>query len=371
MTTTAPARHAAPRPSPVGSRVVGTDQPRRLSRTTLDDRLTLAGSAFGSASLVWVLYDQVLPFAGVLGFLICWYVAFLAFYVALTAMAHPGPMVLDRLAQAVITGGAAIVGLALVFTIVYTFFRGWRPLVHLNFYTKDMGGVQPSDSLKHGGVLHAIAGTFIELGIAVAVSLPLGVVAAIYMSEVGGKFAKVVRTVVEAMTALPDLIAGLFVYTTLILALGLQRSGLAAAVALSITMLPIIARSAELALRVVPGGLREAGVALGATQWRTVWQVVLPTAAPGLATALILAVARAAGETAPLLIANGDSQYLNLNPTSNPMNSLPLFVYKAFKSGDPAYIQRGFGAASLLLVLVLSAFIILRLIARNPSGRSR
>ena len=371
MTTTAPARHAAPRPSPTGTRVAGLDQPRRLNRTTLDDRLSLAGAAFGSASLVWVLYDQVLPFAGVLGFLVCWYIAFLAFYAALTAMAHPRPLVVDRLAKAVITGGAAIVGLALIFTILYTFIRGWRPLVHLNFYTKDMGGVQPGDSLKRGGVLHAIAGTGIELGIAVAVSLPLGVVAAIYMSEVGAGFAKVVRTVVEAMTALPDLIAGLFVYTTLILALGLQRSGLAAAIALSITMLPIIARSAELALRVVPGGLREAGVALGATQWRTVWQVVLPTAAPGLATALILAVARAAGETAPLLIANGDSQYLNVNPTSNPMNSLPLFVYKAFKSGDPAYIQRGFGAASLLLVLVLSAFIILRLIARGPSGRSR
>ncbi|HEY0869355.1 MAG TPA: hypothetical protein VGD55_03065, partial [Acidothermaceae bacterium] len=108
----------------------------------MDDRLTLAGSAFGSASLVWVLYDQVLPFAGTLGFLICWYIAFLAFYVALTAMSHPGPMVLDRLAQAVITGAAVVVGLALVFTIVYTFVRGWRPLVHLNFYTKDMGGVQ-------------------------------------------------------------------------------------------------------------------------------------------------------------------------------------------------------------------------------------
>jgi len=371
MTTTAPARHAAPRSGPVGARVVGADQPRRVGRTTLDDRLTLAGSAFGSASLVWVLYDQVLPFAGVIGFLICWYVVFLAFYIALTAMAHPMPLVLDRLAQAVITGGAAIVGLALVFTILYTFVRGWRPLVHLNFYTKDMGGVQPSDSLKKGGVLHAIAGTGIELGIAIAVSLPLGVVTGVYMSEVGGKFAKVVRTVVEAMTALPDLIAGLFVYTTLILALGMQRSGLAAAIALSITMLPIIARSSELALRVVPGGLREAGVALGATQWRTVWQVVLPTAAPGLATALILAVARAAGETAPLLIANGDSQYLNLNPTTNPMNSLPLFVYKAFKSDDPGYIQRGFGAASLLLVLVLSAFVILRLIARKSSGRSR
>ena len=119
------------------------------------------------------------------------------------------------------------------------------------------------------------------------------------MTEVGGRFARVVRTVVEAMTALPSIVAGLFIYTVLILGLGFPRSGFAAAMALSVMMLPIIARASDVVLRVVPGGLREASLALGASRWRTVWHVVLPTARPGLATALILGVARGIGETSP------------------------------------------------------------------------
>jgi phosphate transport system permease protein len=372
MTATSPAQHRLDASSGV-ERVEGSeyDSPRLLGKRSLEDKLTLAGAAFGSLGLVWVLFEQVLPFSGPLGFAICWYIAFLGFYLGLTAMAHPRPVVIDRLAQAGITGGAAIVGFALVATVLYTFVRGWRPLIHLNFYTRDMASVQPTDPLTKGGILHAIVGSGIELGIAVVVSLPLGVGTAVYMSEVGGRFARVVRTVVEAMTALPDLLAGLFVYTTLLIGLGLQRSGLAAAIALSITMLPIIARSAELALRVVPGGLREAGLALGSTKWSTVWRVVLPTAAPGLATALILAFARAAGETAPVLITSGASTFLNVNPVNNPMNSLPLFIYDGFRSGQPMYIQRGFGAASLLLIIVLIVFVVLRLLARGKKGQSR
>ena len=118
-----------------------------------------------------------------------------------------------------------------------------------------MSSAGPQNPLTQGGILHAVVGSLIELGIAVAISLPLGVAAAIYMTEVGGRFARIVRTVVEAMTALPDLVAGLFIYAFLIIALGGSRTGFAAAVALSITMLPIIARSSEVVLRVVPGGL--------------------------------------------------------------------------------------------------------------------
>ena len=127
-----------------------------------------------------------------------------------------------------------------------------------------------------GGVLHAIVGSLIQLGIALAITLPLGIGTAVFMTEVGGRFARVVRTVVEAMTALPSIVAGLFIYTVFIVALGYPRSGLAAALAISVMMLPIIARAADVVLRVVPGGLREASLALGASRWRTVWHVVLP-----------------------------------------------------------------------------------------------
>ena len=211
----------------------------------------------------------------------------------------------------------------------------------------------------------AIAGTLIEIGIAIAISLPLGVATAVYMTEVRGRLSKVVRTVVEAMTALPEILAGLFVYVVLIVRLGYPRTGFAAAVAISVTMIPIIARSSEVALRVVPGGLREASLALGSSQWQTVRRVVLPTAKAGLATALILGVARGVGETAAVLITSGASTYLNLNPFQDPMNSLPLFAFNAVRSGQDLYITRGFGAAAILLVLVLTLFVIMRLLARG------
>jgi len=152
-----------------------------------------------------------------------------------------------------------------------------------------------------------------------------------------------------------------------ILALGQPRSGLAAALAISVMMLPIIARASDVVLRVVPGGLREASLALGASRWRTVWHVVLPTARPGLATALILGVARGIGETSPVLLTSGAAGFLVANPTTGAMNSLPLFIYTNVRSGDPTAIQRAYGAAFVLLMLVLVFFVVARLLARPRS----
>jgi phosphate transport system permease protein len=232
-----------------------------------------------------------------------------------------------------------------------------------------MAGVRPTDPLSRGGVLHALIGTVLQVGIAILIALPLGVATAVYMTEENSALSRIVRTVVEAMTALADIIAGLFVYTVLIVALGTQRDGLAAAIALSVTMLPIIARSGFVVLSLVPGGLREAGLALGASRWETVKRVVLPTARAGLATSLILGIARIAGETAPLLIVSGASTFTNANPINDPMNSLPLYIYVAVRSGQPTYIARGFGAASLLLALVLVLFVVARFLARNRGTR--
>ncbi|HRI98293.1 MAG TPA: phosphate ABC transporter permease PstA, partial [Nocardioides sp.] len=226
------------------------------------------------------------------------------------------------------------------------------------------------DGFDHGGILHAMAGTFIELGIALIITLPLGIGTAVFMTEVGGRFARIVRTVVEAMTALPSIVAGLFIYTVFIIALGYPRSGLAAALAISVMILPIIARAADVVLRVVPGGLREASLALGASRWRTVWNVVLPTARPGLATAVILGVARGVGETSPVLLTSGAAAFLVTNPTDGVMNSMPLFIYSNVRSGEPVAIERAFAAASALLLLVLILFTIARLLAR-PRRSSR
>jgi phosphate transport system permease protein len=346
------------------------DRPRPISGRTPDDWLSLAGAFVGSLCLAWLLYTQVLPFSGKLGFVLFWYLSFIAVYAGVTLMSQPLPIVRDRVASALVQGGAAVVGTALVTTVVYTFVRGWPAYHHLNFFTHDMSGVGPQQPLTQGGILHALVGSGIELAIAVVISLPLGVTAAVYMTEVGGRFARLVRTVVEAMTALPDLVAGLFVYAVLLVALGLSRTGIAAAIALSITMLPIIARSSEVVLRVVPGGLREASLALGASQWRTVLGVVLPTARPGLATALILGMARGVGETAPVLIVSSASAYFNANPLSQPMNSLPLYAYTGIRAPDHNSNARGFGAAAVLLLFVVILFIVIRLLARQRRGRA-
>jgi phosphate transport system permease protein len=345
------------------------DRPRDLRRRTQDDVLSLVGSATAALALVWLVFEQMLAWSGSLGFVVCWYVAFLALYAGLTAMSQPRPVIVDRLAAAAVHAGAAVVGFALASTVLYTFIEGRAALGHLNFFTHDMAGVGPTAPLSRGGIWHAIVGSFIEVGIAVCVALPLGIGTAVFMTEVGGRLSRVVRTVVEAMTALPDILAGLFIYTTLILGLGFQRSGFAAAVALTVMMLPVIARSAEVSLRIVPGGLREAGMALGASQWQTVRRIVLPTAKAGLATALILGVARAVGETAPVLITSGASTFTNYNPFQDPMNSLPLFILSAVRSGEPLYIARGFGAASVLLALVLALFVTTRFLARDRMTR--
>jgi phosphate transport system permease protein len=357
-------------PPPTGNLPVDpADRPRELPRRTLDDNASLVASLVGSLAVVWLIYYQLLPLSGKLGFVLCWYAGFLVLYAGVTALANPRTVVVDRLGAAAVAGAAGVVGIALVSTVLYTVIKGYPAWHHLNFYTHDMAGVGPQDPLSRGGISHAVVGSVIELAIATAVSLPLGIGTAVYMVEIGGRFSTVVRTVVEAMTALPDILAGLFIYTVLLLGLGFTRNGFCAAMALSIMMLPIIARSADVALRVVPGGLREASLALGATRWQTVRRVVLPTARAGLATAVILGLARAVGETAPVLITSGASTFFNDDPLKNPMNSLPLFIFTSVRSGEPTYITRGFGAASVLLALVLVLFTTARLLARQRTRR--
>lgn len=353
-------------------RVLSASAPRRIRRTPafgMDDWLSLGGAVLASYALVDVGYDHMLDFSGLFGFGVCWYLVFLLVYGCLVAAAHPRIMVVERLVSATLYLVAGVVLFALGTAVVYTFSQGWHALAHLSFFTHDMAGVAPTAPLADGGILHAIVGTFIEIFIAIVVSVPLGIGTAIFMTEVGGRGAQLVRTVVEAMTALPEILAGLFVYAVLIVGFGLPKSGLAVSVAMAVTMVPIIARAGEVALRVVPGGLREASGALGANHWRTVWKVVLPSARAGLATATILAVARGIGETAIVLICSGASSFLTFSPTSQPMNSLPLFIYTAYTSHEPAALHRAFGAASVLLALVLVLFVATRALLRDRTVR--
>lgn len=342
-----------------------------LGKPTSEESFTLIGTWVAALAMAWLVTQRLLPLGGWAWRVVAWLALGILFTIVTGFMTGRRVDVVDRVAGAVITSGALVVGAALVSTIGFVVLRGWEPLLHANFFLDDMSGVGPRDAFDRGGIGHAIVGSAIQLGIAIAITLPLGIGTAVFMTEVGGRFAGVVRTIVEAMTALPSIVAGLFIYTVLIVAVGFPRSGFAAAMALSVMMLPIIARAADVVLRVVPGGLREASLALGASRWSTVWHVVLPTARPGLATAVILGVARGVGETSPVLLTSGVATFMVTNPTEGVMNSLPLYIFKGARSPEPMDIERAFAAATVLLILVLALFVIARLVARQRTTAPR
>jgi phosphate transport system permease protein len=212
-------------------------------------------------------------------------------------------------------------------------------------------------------------GSLMQIGMALLVAVPLGITTAVFLNEIGGKFARFVRTISDAMTALPSIVAGLFVYAAIITLITHQRSGFAAAMAITVMMLPIIIRASDVVLRLVAGNLREASYALGSTKWRTVWQVVLPTARSGLVTAVILGTARGIGETSPVLLTSGVTAVMNLNPFDGPMISLPLQVFAFVRSPEPNMVSRGFGTAAVLLLLVLTLFALARVLGGRGPGQ--
>jgi phosphate transport system permease protein len=354
--------------------VTGSEQPPaesrvRLRTTTSEGTATFTGAAGAALGLVWLVYERVLPFSGVLGFWLTWYAVFLLLYFVMARLQWDNLEAKNRLTTVAFGTGGVVAFFIVIEQVGYTLARGAGAVDHVNFWSDSMAFAGPASPMNTGGVLHAIVGSLEQLGMATLIAVPLGVTAALFLSEIGGTFARLVRTIVEAMTALPDLIAGLFVYASLILTLGFQKSGFCAAVAIGVTMMPIVARASEVVLRLVPGTLKEAAYALGTSQWRTAWNVVLPTARSGLATAVVLAMARGIGETAPVLLVAGYTKELNFNLFSGPQTSLPLFIYNAVHIfGTPPYVERGFGAGFVLVVVVLALFTIARRIGGSAPG---
>ena len=349
----------------------GTERKVRIVRISPEGAATLGGAAVSALALVWVLYERVLPFSGVLGFWLCWYVVFLVLYGAIARMQWDWRDVVNRVTTVALATAGVLVLAVVLGTDLYTLARGAPSVFHVSYFTQSLAFAGPQSPLDVGGVAHAAIGTLEQIGLATLLSVPLAVATAVFLSEVGGALARPVRIIVEAMTALPDIIAGLFIYALFILTLGFQKSGLAASLALAVTMLPIIARASEVVLRLVPGTLREASLALGSSQWRTVWNVVLPTARPGLATAVVLGMARGIGETAPVLVVSGLTKEFNFNPLSGPQVSLPLFIYNYahIEGVTPQYIARAFGAGVALVVVVLVLFWLARRLGGSAPGQ--
>jgi phosphate transport system permease protein len=314
------------------------------------------------------------PVLGLIGSGWIWITAFawmLATYAVLSRINDNLPAMKDRFARVLFSTGGLILVALLALVIGFVLFRGAKilPSLRLSFLTTDMGLTSPLSPLKEGGVLHAIVGTLEQIGIALAITVPLGIATALFLNEIGGRYARLVRTVVEAMTALPSVVAGLFIYASVILLVTHQFNGFAAALAISVLMLPIMIRSADVVLRLVPGNLREAGLALGGGQWAVVRLVVLPTVRSGLTTAIILATAHGIGETAPVLLTSGVTNNLNVNPFNGPQMSLPLAVLEFIKSPQPDMRTRGYATAALLLLLVLVLFVAARMFGGQQAGQ--
>ncbi len=343
--------------------------PRRVNSATGSTLLPMLAAAASSIALTALLFGRLSAMSGGLGFVVTAYVLFVAIDTSLYALTEDAPAIRNRLATTALTSAAVVTFGALAFVVVYTVARGSSALLHMNFFTQDMSQAGPLSGLELGGIKHALVGTLWMMGIGLGLAIPLGLTGAVFLSQSRGPFAWLVRTTVDAMTALPDIIAGLFIYATWILVFHFEHSALAASLALAIMMTPVIVRASDVVLRMVSGSLQESAAALGAPQWRTVWHVVLPTARSGLATAVILGAARGIGETAPVLLTAGFTASLNADPLHGPMVSLPLAAFQFVASPQPVMIARGFACAAFLMLLVVVLFVIGRALGGKTPGQ--
>jgi phosphate transport system permease protein len=270
----------------------------------------------------------------------------------------------DRLVTALVTTAFAIAMIPLV-SLVYTVLDKGLARFDGAFFTNSMFRVVG----EGGGAYHAILGTLIITLLAAVISVPIGLMTAIYLVEYGtGRLKKAITFFVDVMTGIPSIVAGLFAFALFTLLFGNDvRLGIMGAVALSVLMIPVVVRSCEEVLKLVPNELREASYALGVPKWRTVVKVVLPTAIAGLGTGITLAVARVVGETAPLLITVGLITGTNLNPFDGRMATLPVFAYYQLTqpgTDTQAFLDRAWTAALLLIILVMALNVVARLISR-------
>ncbi|MER6348956.1 phosphate ABC transporter permease PstA [Streptomyces sp. NPDC001595] len=269
----------------------------------------------------------------------------------------------DRIATSLVWVAFLLAVVPLVSLVWTTVSRGVKVL-DAYFLSHSMGLV--ADSEPGGGIYHAIIGTLEQVGIATLIAAPIGVLTAIYLVEYGrGNLARAVTFFVDVMTGIPSIVAGLFILS-LLLIFEMGFSGFAGALALAILMMPVVVRSTEEMLKLVPNELREASLALGVPKWRTILKVVLPTAVGGITTGIMLAVARIAGETAPVLLLVFGNPFINNNPFDGPQASLPLYIYQQYSqsAGSPAAYDRAWAASLTLIAFVMILNLLARGIAR-------
>ena len=316
---------------------------------------------FVAAIILTVAIVELTPLKGKLAY----FFSFFIFFALITAIsqyiARGKAAAKDAIIKTVVVLGAVITVLPIASIIITVVSKGIAG-IHPGLFTHDMSMATPTDPISNGGLLHAITGTLTLVAISLVLSVPIGILTALYLTEIKGRFTAPIRFLVQAMSGVPSIVAGLFILSAVLYPITKSYSGFMGALALTILMIPTITRTSEEVLLLIPNDLREAGVALGGTQWRTVAMIVLPAARSGLVTAMILGVARIAGETAPILLLTGGGDKVNPNPFSGSLGSLPYYIWKSFNAGSPEAITRAWAGLLVLLLVVLILFTLARLL---------
>ena len=328
----------------------------------LTDLLVLIVSLIAAVAIV-----QLTALKGKLAYLLVFFLVYTAISTLYSGMKTGGAAAKNNIVQSLVTT-AALIAITPILSILATVFTKGAKGISFGIFTRDMSLSTPTDPLTAGGLLHAITGTLTLVLCALILSVPIGILTALYLTEIRGQFTRPIRFLVQAMSGVPSIVAGLFILSAVLYPITKQYSGLMGSLALTILMIPTIARTSEEVLKLIPNDLREAGVALGGTQWRTVAMIVIPAARSGLVTAMILGIARIAGETAPLLLLTGGGDRVNPNPFSGPMGSLPYYIWKSFNAGSPEAITRAWAGLLVLLIVVFILFISARLLVNRKKA---
>jgi phosphate transport system permease protein len=279
----------------------------------------------------------------------------------------------NRIATAFFFGAFLVALVPLVWVLTVVIARGWQGIARSEWWTHSLRGVLPEEFA--GGVYHALYGTLAQAGVAGIMAVPLGLMTAICLAEYGStRLARATTFMVDVLAGVPSIVAALFVFSLWIATLGFQQCGFAVSLALVLLMLPVVVRSAEEMLRLVPDELREASYALGVAKWKTIMRIVVPMAAPGIAAGVLLSVARVIGETAPVLVLVGYTRSINLDMLHGNMASLPLLIYTELTNPEPAGAQRVWGAALTLIIMVAAIYLavaVIRLVINRPAKSRR
>ena len=272
----------------------------------------------------------------------------------------------DRIMTAAAYACTALAVIPLTWIVIYVVVKGlgaWD----VEFFTS-----LPQSFGDGGGVRNGIVGTFVVVGLATLIGVPIGVMAGVYLAEYGdNRLGYVIRFMADTMTGVPSIVVGLFAFG-LIVGLTGEFSAMAGAFALAVLMIPVITRTTEEIIRLVPGSIREASLGLGVSRWKTIMRVVVPTALSGIVTGVLLAVARVAGETAPLILTIFGTNFpVSSNITSQPYTTLSLQIYQLGKAPSPEVVEVAWGAAMLLVVIVVGTSILARVLFRGQSVSGR